>query len=348
MAKHTREELAQWQSLPLEVKIGMTEARIRAWVNTFGQDGVYISFSGGKDSTVLLDIIRNKMHYDQIPAVFVDTGLEYPEIREFVKSFDNVVWLKPEKNFKQVIQDYGYPFISKEVANTVKGAKKGQRTRIEKLMGTNRMKNGELSHFNKKKWRFLLDAPFEIDSYCCDIFKKKPTRQYESKTKRHPFLAQLACESGKRTDAWLHTGCNAFESKRPQSNPMAFWTEQDILEYIVKYDIEICSVYGEVVEDITDTDAVEGQMTISDIEGFEDFKMFDAEKLPLKTTGCSRTGCMFCGFGCCFPDDRRFETMKHSHPQIYQYIMKPWDEGGLGYKEVIDWINEHGNQHIKY
>lgn len=132
MAKHTRDELVLWQSLPLEVKIRMTEERIRGWVNAFGQDGVYISFSGGKDSTVLLDIIRNKMHYDQIPAVFVDTGLEYPEIREFVKSFDNVVWLKPEKNFKQVIQDYGYPFISKEVANTVKGAKKGQRTRIEK------------------------------------------------------------------------------------------------------------------------------------------------------------------------------------------------------------------------
>lgn len=348
MAKHERWELAQMQSLPLEAKITMTEQRIRLWIDTFGADGVYVSFSGGKDSTVLLDIVRNRMGERSIPAVFVDTGLEYPEIREFVKTFDNVVWLKPEKNFKQVIQEYGYPFISKEVANTVKGAKKGQRTRIEKLMGTNRMKNGELSHFNKKKWRFLLDAPFEIDSYCCDVFKKKPTRQYESKTKRRPILAQLASESAKRTDAWLHTGCNAFEAKRPQSNPMAFWTEQDVLLYISQNNLPLCSVYGEIVEDVSETEEVEGQLTISDLQGFESCTEFDAPRKPLKTTGCKRTGCMFCGFGCCFPDDDRFVTMKLSHPQIYQYIMKPWEQGGLGYKEVIDWINEHGNQNIKY
>ena len=117
MAKHTIDELRQWQALPLSIKLRMTEERIRMWVREYGENGVYVSFSGGKDSTVLLDIVRNRMGYTDIPAVFVDTGLEYPEVREFVKTFDNVVWLKPKMQFRKVIEKYGYPFISKEIAH---------------------------------------------------------------------------------------------------------------------------------------------------------------------------------------------------------------------------------------
>ena len=90
------------QALPLEAKVSMTKARIREWVNYWGLDGVYISFSGGKDSTVLLHIARSI--YPDIKAMFVDTGLEYPEIREFVKTFDNVDIIRPKMNFKKVIK----------------------------------------------------------------------------------------------------------------------------------------------------------------------------------------------------------------------------------------------------
>ena len=107
-------DLYQMQSLPLSAKIQMTKQRIRQWIEEYGEEGVYVSFSGGKDSTVLLDIARSV--YPDIKAVFVDTGLEYPEIRQFVKTFDNIDWLRPKMNFKQVIEKYGYPFISKEVS----------------------------------------------------------------------------------------------------------------------------------------------------------------------------------------------------------------------------------------
>ena len=120
--KHTISDLYQMQSLPLKAKIRMTENRITEWVNEYGEDGVYISFSGGKDSTVLLHIARRL--YPNIKAAFVDTGLEYPEIRQFVKMFDNVDWIKPKMTFKQVIEKYGYPFISKEVSECVDGARK--------------------------------------------------------------------------------------------------------------------------------------------------------------------------------------------------------------------------------
>ena len=122
MGKHTTTDLHQMQALPLTAKIQMTRRRIEEWVNEYGEDGVYVSFSGGKDSTVLLDIARKD--YPDIKAAFVDTGLEYPEIREFVKTFSNVDWLRPKKNFKQVIEEYGYPFISKEVSECVDGARR--------------------------------------------------------------------------------------------------------------------------------------------------------------------------------------------------------------------------------
>lgn len=121
-SKHTISDLHQMQSMPLSIKVRMTENRVRGWVEEYGTDGVYVSFSGGKDSTVLLDIARKL--YPDVLAVYVDTGLEYPEIREFVKSFDNVEWLKPKKNFRQVITEYGYPFISKEVSDKVAGARR--------------------------------------------------------------------------------------------------------------------------------------------------------------------------------------------------------------------------------
>ena len=119
----TIQDLQQMQALPLNLKIRLTQERVRQWVNEFGEDGCYISFSGGKDSTVLVDIV-DKMGY-KIPLMFVDTGLEYPEIREFVKSYgDRVDWVKPKMNFKKVIEKYGYPFFSKEVADCVPRAKK--------------------------------------------------------------------------------------------------------------------------------------------------------------------------------------------------------------------------------
>ena len=123
MGKHTIDELKQWQALPLSIKVRMTMERIRAWVNKYGEDGVYISFSGGKDSTVLLDIARNKCGYN-LPCMFVDVPTQYPELREFVKTFDNVDIVKPNISFAEVCSRYGFPLISKEVSECVCGAKR--------------------------------------------------------------------------------------------------------------------------------------------------------------------------------------------------------------------------------
>lgn len=341
----TIQDLKMLQALPLNLKIPMTKARIRQWVNEFGEEGVYVSFSGGKDSTVLLHLVREM--YPRIPAVFCDTGLEYPEIREFVRSFDNVTWLRPKMNFRQVIEKYGYPVISKAVAQAVFDVRTQARLhqiepRETKLYKRSFDKNSEYlkkySAFSNEKYDYLFDSPFAISHKCCSVIKKDPAKQYEKETGRHPILAMMAAESRMRTNKWIQDGCNAFNANRPTSNPMSFWTEQDVLLYIYLNDIKIAPVYGDVVKDTE----VEGQMD------FADMGLFYQDMATFKTTGAKRTGCMFCMFGCSYSDWDNFERMKVTHPKQYNYIMKPWDEGGLGYKEVIDWINENGNLNIRY
>ena len=131
--RHTAEGLKQFQSLTLKAKITLSRARIKAWYEYW--DGkVYVAFSGGKDSTVLLHLVRRM--YPEVPAVFTDTGLEFPEIRAFVKTVDNVEWLKPKMNFRDVLVKYGFPVVSKRIAgyiHDIRHARKGSNTRRLRL-----------------------------------------------------------------------------------------------------------------------------------------------------------------------------------------------------------------------
>ena len=304
--KHTAEDLKIMQSWDLSRKIMVTQTRVTEWYYRYNGK-VYVSFSGGKDSTVLLDIAR-KMFPD-IPAVYVDTGLEYPELRDFVKTVNNVTWLKPEMNFRKVIETYGYPVISKNVSRAVHDVKK-----LGNDCWAARAFDGrETGLYNYQKWKFLIDSPFKVSNQCCDIMKKKPLKKYEKETDKKPIIATMACESQARKIAWLHNGCNSFDSKKSKSQPMSFWTEQDVLEYITRYNLDYASVYGDIVKD-------------------REGKFY--------TTKCSRTGCVFCGFGCHIEKTpNRFQRLKQTHPQLWEYCMKPWDKGGLGMKEVLEFIN---------
>ena len=401
--KHEIYELKQMQSLPLEGKLSMTIARIRAWLDYFN-DECYIAFSGGKDSTVLVDIVHNKMGRDDIPLVFADTGLEYPEIREFVKGYgDKVTWIKPKMTFRQVIEKYGYPMISKEVSESVHNARKylsalAQDSPSESkivgywgfadLMGIERRKKdakedyqnlkkgiipdgienmpirvqslfGRVQHkekgkltneysqrYDKSKYRFFLDAPFEIDNSCCKVMKKTPMHTYSKNTGKKPITAQMADESRLRQQQWLKNGCNGFEMKMPISNPMSFWTEQDVLEYIKKYNIPIAKPYGKVTEDTETTGMLEGQMNLNFFD--EDFHV----DCPLKTTGCQRTGCVFCGYGATVDTERYLKIEEFSSYALRDFCMRGgafakdglWkpDNRGLGMWFVIKWINIHG------
>lgn len=366
----TISDLRQRQALPLRAKILMTQSRIREWYNHYDGD-VYVCFSGGKDSTVLAHLVHDI--YPDVPLVFSNTGLEYPEIQSFARKM-GAEFVRPKRRFDEVISQYGYPIISKEVSSSIYYARRiksgleaiRRRTQLgcgrrQQIMGV-----AKTTNFNKSKWLPLTqETNFIIGGNCCNMIKKEPMRRYQIKSKRFPFLGTLAQESKLRENAWLKNGCNAFESKKPTSQPMSFWLEQDVLQYIKDKGIEISSVYGDVVT--TDADGME----------------YDNSLAPcgtLKCTGCQRTGCIFCGFGAHLDKgESRFQRLAKTHPKQYEYCMmggqwvdnpqydpsapkmdgewKNWNpkkiwvpsKEGLGMKKVFDDCNAiYGKGFIRY
>lgn len=351
---HTMDDLRQMQSLPLQAKIQMSRARYRAWVDEFGEENVYVAFSGGKDSTVLKHMVEQD--YPNMVSVFINTGLEQPSVRSFALAQKNVIEIRPEMNFRDVIIKHGYPVISKEVSQVVQeariGLKRGDGSyqfRIERILGEGHyapLEDGTKSQFDVSAYRFLLGVPFNISDRCCKVMKKAPARSYERKTGRKVMLATMAEESRLRRQRWLKYGCNAWGDRRQQSsNPMSFWTEQDVLQYIHENSLPIADAYGQV---IVRNDGVDGQINIHDCIG-------DYRGCQYETTGCRRTGCIFCGFGIT-QDKKRFVRLAEQETKLCDYVMRGgefnesgmWQPSrdGLGYWFVLEWLNAHGRLKI--
>jgi len=298
---HTSAELKEMQAWPLEWKIQVAQQKIAEWYDYYNGN-VYVSFSGGKDSTVLLDLVRKI--YPNVKAVFMDTGLEFPEIRDFVKTIENVEWVKPSMTFRAVIERYGYPLISKEVAAKIYDYR-------NKPDGYAAQRFDPESDFNKRynkkyslaKYKWIADSDIPISHRCCEVLKKHPAQRFDRESGLKPMLGTMACESGLRNSEWMKHGCNAFDAKHPTSKPLSIWTEQDVLRYLYQYKIPFSKIYGDIIE--------------------KDGK--------LCTTGRDRTGCVFCAFGAHLEKEpNRFQRLKITHPQLWQYCMKPWEDGGLG------------------
>lgn len=315
---------------PYVLKPSFSMKRVYQW-HSYWYGQIYISFSGGLDSTVLAYIVCQAYEkyglQGKIPLVFSDTGMEFPEIREFVHEY--VEWLRwkfpsldieldvihPKHGFKWVCENHGFPLISKDTASKIKKLRHGklcERYRNYLLNGDERGKFGMLS----KKWQYLADTELtkeDISDYCCEVLKKEPFKRYVKETRRYPFIGITQDESFRRENQYNHTGCNVYDGTTIKSQPLGFWPKQEIIRYRVEQEIPMCPVYGEAIQD---------------------------KNGLWKLTGEQRTGCVMCGFGCHLEQEpNRIQRMSISesaaHRAMYNWGMKITNNG-VTYKEALE------------
>ena len=289
--------LKQRQSLPMEAKVVFSRKRIREFYEA--TEGLcYVSVSG-KDSLVVLDIARSL--YPNIPVVFVNTKLEFPEIVSFWAKKENVETIYPDYSFKQVLEQYGYPVVSKKVSMGIsryRNTKDDYQKHLRLHGGTNPTSGRAQARTIPIKYHHYVDAPFKISDECCNRIKKDPLKKYHKRTGLSPITGEMASDSQMRGQTYLQHGCNMTDRAIPKSTPLGIWMEQDSREYIKTRKLEYPSVYD---------------------------------------MGYARTGCMFCMFGLQMEmktsGKHRFEIMAKTHPRQYEYCMDK-----LGIREVLKFM----------
>ena len=362
MSKMTNDQLRQLQALPLNIKIRKTEQRIREWYEHW-EGNVYVSFSGGKDSTVLLDIVRHL--YPKVPAVFSDTGLEYPEIKEFVKTFPNVIIVRPKHSFKEILTKYGYPIISKQVANTVDNASRWIK---ENLTKSNMGGGTKTSSYYIKRILGLQEyATSNMEGADREWRKLRGLGEYANMTKRTAKILGLLdkqnnirqCAEGEKSqysqERWaflldadfkISDRCCYHMKKSPLKK---FGKQSGLYPIVATMASESQQRRGAWLK--TGCNAFEGTNKMSKPMSFwteqdvlEYIDIMGLEVAPVYGNllysngkyyfdGCQRTGCIFCGFGCHLEHEpNRFQRLKETHPKLYDYCM-----GGGEYNEDGIW-----------
>lgn len=289
-------ELKQRQQWTLNQKIDHSLGAIEAFISHTGRTP-FVSYSGGKDSTILLDLARRYID-KEMKAVFCNTGNEYPEIVRFVRNTENVTIIRPKYTFRQVIEKYGFPLISKEQAQGIRQAKttRSEKLRNIRLHGTDRNR-GWVSGKIADRWQYLIDEPFMVSEKCCECLKKRPLARYVKQSGEVPLIGTMAVESILRKQQYIRRGgCNSFNGKNAASYPLSIWTDVDIWNYIRMFNVPYCELYDQ---------------------------------------GHTRTGCMVCGFGAQYEiTPNRFERLAASHPKAYKIFMG-YANSGVTYGEAL-------------
>lgn len=235
----TRKELKERQGWTLKQKVDHSLGAIDQFLSrTNGK--AYVSFSGGKDSTVLLHLCR--IIKPDIKAVFCNTGNEYPDIVKFVRATDNIEIIYPKVKPAEIFDKYGFPLVSKVQSMAISRYRhtKSEKQKLYRLYGESGKKSGVIN----EKWHFLIKKNYEVSEKCCDQLKKKPFKLYQQLTRLYPIIGTMADESRQRTDMYIRRGqCNIFTGAI-SSQPLSIWKEQDIWDYIADRKLQIADIYN--------------------------------------------------------------------------------------------------------
>lgn len=331
----TIKEFQELQALPYPQKLIHARSRAEQFYlkcHALGYD-VHVSV-GGLDSITLLVFLRS-IGID-VPAISVSI-LEDKGNQEVHKQL-GVQSIAPYMSKTQVLQELGFPVVSKAKANKISyllQSDADKQTFIHAIMTGDMGAQGGYKHSDRiklqDKWIKLfggnyadmrpdLDirpAPsFKVSSRCCYYMKEKPCDDWAKQHNSVPYLGLMASEGGQREMALMKNGCNYFGKSTIRSCPFAIFTRQDLLQLALDLNVPVPKAYGEIVRDPDGT---------------------------LRTTRAQRTGCSMCGFGIHIEKrPHRFDRLREDNPAEWEYWMRNCctDEDGnkYGWGRVLDWI----------
>ena len=338
MQKH--QEMLMKQNVPYSIKVRMSKDRIRTFIDECDRRGLNYHVSvGGLDSIVLAKLIES-MGYD-VPRVSAST-LEDVSIQKVHKEMGCIV-VKPLKSKVSILQDEGFPVLSKRIANkinTIANPTEDNKTVRHAIITGECGEQGHFATDSKMKLpqRYLklfggLDAEgralgysaptnFKVSHKCCYYLKEAPCDNWAKEHNSVPFLGLMASEGGQRADALEEHGCNYFGKTTARSCPFAFYFHSDVIHLAVDLGVHIPEIYGKV-------------KISEDVNEFGDHEY--------TTTGEQRTGCSMCGFGI------QMEQRPHRFDRLYERNPKEWDfwmnrcckdDDGIeyGWGRVLDYI----------
>lgn len=312
------------QSMDYAFKVRHAEERAWAFYEDGRIGGNCCVSVGGLDSLTLLIFLRH-IGID-VPAVSVST-LEDRSIQAVHQEY-GVEVIAPYKSKLQVIQEFGFPVISKEKARKIsilQSVDSEKQTFIHAVMTGDMGEQGHFRHSDKiklpDKWLELFAgnygahrpdlrcraADFKVSSDCCHWMKEKPMQDWQKEHGLFPYLGLMASEGGQRELGLVKNGCNYFGKSTVRSCPFAIFSRQDILQLAQELDVHVPKIYGEIVQGP---------------DGL------------LRTTRAQRTGCSMCGFGIHIEKrPHRFDRLREDNPKEWAFWM--YD---VGWGHVLDYI----------
>lgn len=340
------ERNAYYNNMSYEDKLSVATERILEWQELCADEGKNYAVSvGGLDSIVLLLFVRKVLGDCEGISV---SALEDTSIQKVHKDL-GVTIIKPDMNFVEVLNNYGFPIISKQIAGKLEHLQiPREQADKRKLYYNHALMTGETgpwggfvksdSMIMEDRWLELfgghykedrpdLDckvAPFKVSACCCDLMKETPSKRYQKEHNIYPFLGLMQVEGGQRRFSLRKYGCNYVGKDTVRSCPFNYFSRQDLLRLALELDAPVPEIYGKIVRD-------------------QDGK--------LRTTKAQRTGCMMCGFGIHLESrPHRFDRLKERNPKYWEFLMYRCvtDESGTyGWGRVLDylgieWENEIG------